>query len=314
MSTSTDDYDTLEQDADFSSPLRRVAYQAGMLLGLEATRDEQSYHRQRLNRQQYWLSGSGTLLGMAITVDPAESETEDPITTRLNVSPGIGIDGLGREVLIHEAYCIDLGEWLKAQSETELRNGYDEDENALWLRVTVRYTPCEVAKQPVLATKLNLSTDAVQASRTADSVLLEIEASTPNPTPDDTSEGYQPWANHPNLADEAPTTLSDVETALLAQTDADNAEQGRQMHMQARLLHAFDGDSLDLRVGAAELEEGARLLLAQVEIRNLSDLNSILDADANDAVLNPNNVHVNNLVRPFLFTPSQLAYLQRSQI
>ena len=42
-----DDFSTLKQDAELAEPLRRVAYEAGMMLGLEATRDEQAYHRRR---------------------------------------------------------------------------------------------------------------------------------------------------------------------------------------------------------------------------------------------------------------------------
>ena len=43
-----DDLPTLEQDDQLAEPLRRVAYEAGMMLGLSATRDEQAYHRRRL--------------------------------------------------------------------------------------------------------------------------------------------------------------------------------------------------------------------------------------------------------------------------
>ena len=50
-----DDLPTLEQDDQLAEPLRRVSYEAGMMLGLEATRDEQAYHRRRLTRHQYWL-------------------------------------------------------------------------------------------------------------------------------------------------------------------------------------------------------------------------------------------------------------------
>ena len=39
--TTIDDRPTLEQDATLDETLRRVAYEAGMMLGLEATRDEQ---------------------------------------------------------------------------------------------------------------------------------------------------------------------------------------------------------------------------------------------------------------------------------
>jgi len=304
--THNHDTPTLEQDARFDEPLRRVAYEAGMLLGLEATRDEQEYHRRRLTRQQYWFHGFGTLTGMAVSIAPASSPNGDPTKTRVIVGPGLGIDGFGREVLVREPYCIDLGDWLKAQSETRLREGYDEspDPNVLWLKVTVRYQDCAVAAQPVLARKLNLSTDAVQPSRTADSVLLEM---TPElPVAADTR--FQPWAAHPPLSDDMPA-LTPAEQAVISA--APNAAAQQQLQLHARLLHALDGVSLNAQTSIDDLARGAQLLLARISIQ-MPDLSTILNADENEEVVNPNNISVNNLVRPFLTTATQLAYQMRS--
>jgi len=292
----------LKNDADLSTPLKRVAYEAGMLLGLEATRDEQAYHRQRLNRQQYWLHGSGTLAGMAVAIDPPNTTETGPISTRITVGPGIGIDGLGREVNIHESYCIDLGEWL--QTQDNLLDGYDEVNDTLWLRITVRYHACDVAKQPVLARKLNLSTDAVQPSRTADSILLEMKPEIP---PED-SHHYQPWAAH-NAIENTMPVLDTAEQEVIDNAAANPAYQ-QQLRLHARLLHALDG-STNTSSANADLEEDARLLLARIAIA-MPDLQVIEDAHAGDPVVNPNDIHVNNLVRPFLVTPGQLAYLART--
>jgi hypothetical protein len=306
----TADETQLARDADFTTPLKRVSYEAGMLLGLEATRDEQTYHRQRLNRQQYWLHGSGTLVGMVVAIEPLDTTETGPILTHINVSPGIGIDGLGREVSIQEGYCVDLGAWLQAQTEASLRDGYDEDNDLLWLRVTVRYQACEVAKQPVLARKLNLSTDAVQPSRTADSILLEMIPELP---PEAEGESFHPWAVH-NPVDQAfdINTLDPSEQAVIQAADGNPALQ-QQLLLNARLLHALDGEGVDTNMAAGQLEEGARLLLARVSIA-VTDLHSILDSHVGDPVVNPNDIHVNNLVRPFLTTASQLAYLARTTL
>jgi hypothetical protein len=306
MSNLAEENTTLEDDADLKKPLRRVAYEAGMLLGLEATQDEQDYHRRRLIRHQYWLHGSGTLVGMAVSIDPDSTLETGPILTRMNISPGIGIDGLGREVLVNEAYCIDLGDWLKAQTETRLREGYDEGSNELHLKVTVRYQECEVAKQPVLARKLNLSTDAVQSSRIADSIELEIIPELP-PASD---SRYHPWANHDPVEDAVPAELTQAETDTITAAAGNPALQS-QLQLHARLLHTLGEEGMDVQLAADQLEEGARLLLARVSIL-VPDLNTILDADENDQVVNPNDISVNNLVRPFLITASQLAYLDRT--
>lgn len=293
-----DDFTTLEQDASLAEPLRRVAYEAGMMLGLEATRDEQAYHRRRLNRHQYWLHGFGTLAGMRVSMSPVTHPNDtDSLTVRLLVSPGIGIDGLGREVLIHEPYCINLGEWLAAQSEARLRDGYDDPADTLWLKVCVRQKDCPVARQPVLARKLNLSTDAVQPSRTTDSVMLELIPELP---PADDSR-YLPWACHDPVADALPA-LTTAEQTTLDEVTAANAAAGAQLALHARLLHALDSSGVNTRELNDQFELGARLLLARIAITTV---------DVNTIVVNPNLVSINNLVRPFLVSASQLAWLAR---
>ncbi len=306
MSNFDDDIDTLQADADFVQPLRRVAYEAGMLLGLEATRDEQDYHRRRLNRHQYWFQGYGTLAGMLVALDPTTAVNNDPIATRLTVSPGIGIDRLGREVLIHEAYAIDLGDWLKVQTITDLESGYDDVNKLLWLTVTVRYQEVAVGLQPVLARKLNLSTDAVEPSRTADSILLELipERSLPAET------GYKPWASHKAVDDSTPPALTAAETSYLGEVTTANAAAGAQLQLHARLLHGLAANGVSTTLASDELETGSRLLLARVSIQ-IDALDDILDATENTQVVNPNLISVNNLVRPFIATASQLEYLQK---
>lgn len=290
-----DDYPTLEQDAALEEPLRRVAYEAGMMLGLEATRDEQAYHRRRLNRHQYWLHGFGTLAGMRVSIAP--DINPESMTVRLQVSPGIGIDGLGREVLLHETYCLNLGDWLAAQSEARLREGYNEADNLLWLKVCVRQKDCPVAQQPVLARKLNLSTDAVQPSRTAESVMLELIPQLPEAE----ETRYQPWACHTPVQDATPT-LTDAEQKTQADLSAANAAAGAQLSLHARLLHALDSGGVSTRDLNDQLELGARLLLARIGITT-TDINAI--------AVKPELISINNLVRPFLVSASQLAWLSR---
>jgi hypothetical protein len=304
MNDFVEDTDDLELDASFEKPLRRVAYEAGMLLGLEATRDEQAYHRRRLNRHQYWLHGYGTLAGMAVSVSPATAVNNNPILTRLIVNPGVGIDGLGREILIHEPYGIDLGEWLHAQNATQLYTGYNDTTNVLHLKITVRQLDVPVGLQPVLARKLNLSTDAVQPSRMTDSIQLEIIPELP-PTADDR---YKPWAAHHSISNTTPSALNTTESTYLTSVTTANAEAGAQLQLHARLLHCLDENGVSADVAADQLEESARLLLARIEI-DVADLDALLAINENLPVVNPNLIRVNNLVRPFLVTPGQLSYL-----
>lgn len=298
--SSAEDLPTLEQDDELAEPLRRVSYEAGMMLGLEATRDEQAYHRRRLTRHQYWLHGYGTLAGMnvSMTPDSHDNDSDDLDDLQLRVGPGVGIDGLGREVMVHETHCIRLKQWLEAQSEATLLEGYDAGEQQLWLKVTVRYKDCPIARQPVLSRKLNLSTDAVQPSRTADSVQLELIPELP---PGEGSDRHAPWGSHDAVAGEDPG-LSDLEQQTLDDLRDSNPVAGEQLALQARLLHALDDRGLSTHNLAHELEDGARLLLARIRI----------DTGSPDSpTVNPGLIHINNLVRPFLTTASQLAWLAR---
>lgn len=305
MSDFTENTDSLEADASFEKPLRRVAYEAGMLLGLEATRDEQAYHRRRLSRHQYWLQGYGTLAGMRVSIDPLTAPNNNPTTTRMLVGQGVGIDGLGREVLIREPYGIDLGDWLHAQDATRLHTGYNDTTNVLHLKVTVRHQEVPVGLQPVLARKLNLSTDAVQPSRTVDSILLELIPEVP-PTSVETK--FHPWAAHDPVNDATPAGLTGVESDYLETAIDANATAGAQLQLHARLLHCLDDKGISAQLAADELEEGARLLLARIEI-DIPDLDALLEIKEGQPLVNPNNIRVNNLVRPFLVTASQLSYL-----
>lgn len=298
--SSAEDLPTLEQDDQLAEPLRRVAYEAGMMLGLESTKDEQAYHRRRLTRHQYWLNGYGTLAGMRVTMTPSthDNSSDQLEDLQLRVSSGTGIDGLGREVMMHEGHCIRLTQWLAAQPDEQLLEGFDSVAGELWLKVTVRYKDCPIARQPVLTRRINAGTDAVQPSRTADSVQLELIPELP---PGSANERFTPWGSHNPVQDDLPT-LSDDEQQTLTDLRASNTVAGQQLALHAQLLHSLEGSGLSTHNLAHELENGARLLLARIRIETSDPLN---------IVVNPGLIHINNLVRPFLATASQLAWLDR---
>lgn len=292
----TDDTDILERDAALDEQLRRVSYEAGMLLGIDATREEQDYHRRRQTRQQYWLHGAGTVTGMVISIEPdTEADAEKNITVRALVSPGVGIDGLGRELMVHETFCINLGEWLEAQDQTSLLEGYDSGTNKLWLKVSARYRDCPQGKQPVLARKLNAMTDAVVTSRIANSVRLVMDSEIP-PTDSDT---YRPWPLHPAMSEALPDNLTQAEQDYIG---ASSGEAQKQLQMQARLLHALDATGVSTQHVLSNLEAYSQILLARISI-DVSDIENI--------IVNPNKIHINNLVRPFVMTAGHVAMLRR---
>lgn len=299
-------------DGQFEQPLKRVVFEPGMLLGVEATSSEQDYHRRRLVRHQYWLHGYGTLSGLVVSLESDEPENADQhILTKLLVSPGVGIDGLGREVSSHEPYCINLKDWLEAHSDNDriwqvANGGFDGSDNSLWLKVVFRYQEQPSGLQPVMATAINAGTDPVQPSRLKDCILLELIPE--KPLFDDPA--FAPWgppayldplqAGHAHgqvPADPAAALNPHEQSYLAAHAAADGL-----LNLNAAMLHALGTgkNALDM---LAKKSEAAQTLLARIRIQ--------LDPDRK-VVSNPQRMQINNLLRPFVTTPQQLISLHRS--
>lgn len=285
----------MQNDGEMHTPLERVNFEPGMMLGVEATRDEQDYHRRRLNRHRYWLHGSGTVVGLAVTL--SSTNNGDPTSAqpvRLNIGPGVGVDGLGREVLCHEPYCLDLREWLQAQwqdddSPAVLADGLSDDGRQLLLRVTMRYASCPSGLQPVMARKVNAGTDPVAPSRQKDSVLFELVAGS---VPEAAGPPW-PWDGHTPLADADRHPLTAAEQDHLAALGGD---QQARAELAGRLVYALPHNdrALDLNRDPGIV---ARTLLAEVSI----------DLHADDTPhIHPDHIHVNNLLRPILRNGEQV--------
>lgn len=320
---SLDDDSSLRADAALFAPLARVAYRHGMMLGVEAVRDEQAFHRRRLNRHQYWLHGTGTVVGLAVTLDftaPATGETDDPDTDRdmrLLVSPGIALDGLGREVVLHEGYCLDLRAWIEANRDPDTRdwNGsstHIPQQGGLWLEVSIRAADCDRGLQPVLAHEVNAGIDPVATSRIEQGVRLDIRPITPADAepaalaaPDPIAEPL-PGAMHPG----SPPDLD----ALLTQTELDYLDALADMpealaRFHAARLYRLRGATLDADLVPELIEEQidavARVLLARIRIETLGDAG---------LVSHPSRVAINNLVRPFVTNPDALRWLLATRV
>lgn len=295
-------------DLDIHKPLERVNYEAGMLLGLEATRAEQAYHRQRVNRLQYWFQGAGTLLGLVVKqVSPVTELDGVNQSVRLVVSPGIAIDGLGRELLCYEPYCVNLRDWLEIQqnpSESFLHTALNKTQTAIQLYITIRYQAASSGLQPVMTRKVNAGIDPVQPSRAKDAHLLEIIPGVP-PT---TAESFYRAGLKLKSVD------SDNPQALLTNTEnnylvALDSKQKKLKQLQAQLLYGLNNDVAALELNGS-YEELAQVLLATIEIPIRTEK---LQQQIISPIIHPNAIRINNLVRPFITTPDQLSWLVQQE-
>lgn len=305
---------TLQTDNQFEEPLRRVNFSPGQLLGVEATRDEQEYHRRRLVRHQYWLHGCGTVVGLPVVLESFLNSEGKP-SIRIVVRPGYAIDGLGREVLLEEPYCIDLGAWLQTKwnarnqavtngslSWGDLeRDGFEDaggNKGLLQLKITLRYDQANSGLQPVLATALNASTDPVQPSRLKDCALLEL---LPEKPPSEPSRNY--WLGHPPIPEFADLAGSALTKAEQDEIDLANGTERTRLELKARLINALDGTNQGrsaIKTGAdteSERQNLARILLARLSI----------PVDVGKGEWQFDQTTLNNLDRPFVLSAPWLA-------
>jgi hypothetical protein len=293
-STVTLDQDELAADAQFGDTLARVSFQPGVMLGAEALTAEQAYHLRRLTRHQRWLVGSGTVFGLRVDVlTPAD----DPTDVRLTVAPGYAIDGLGREVLVTEAYAVSLRDWLAAENASpDVAGAYVG--GTLFLRVTVRARASAQSLQPVVAELFDAGLDPVVPARIADSFVLEVagDARQTGDAPARPLDWWTPGRASPAAADVPGTVTAREQTTLAGETNPGVAST---LKLQAWLLRqplpAFD----DSPGAAAGYAEAARLLLASVHVP-LATLTAAPTAAGTS---------VNNLVRPFVSPNVLLAAL-----
>ncbi len=82
--------------------LRRVSYFAGELLGVDDFRTEQDYVRDRLDRRNRLMHGTGIVDGLAVTV------TTDPAGAHVAIAPGLAFAPDGSEIVVDAPSVLPL--------------------------------------------------------------------------------------------------------------------------------------------------------------------------------------------------------------
>ena len=180
-----------EADPLYAGPLpERAAYATGMLLDAQDFVDEQTYHRGRLARALAFLAGGGTLAGLQVTLRPAAATRAEEI----QVSPGVAVDRLGRQVEVPRPACLQLQRWFAGEAARDggdaLRRaalgGLDRfigararaagplPARAVVADVYLRFVACERGLTPSFAAGPFDALDAVSASRVRDAYELHL--------------------------------------------------------------------------------------------------------------------------------------------
>lgn len=147
----------------------RVYYSIGRMLGTEDFQAEQDYHRGRLARVLVHLFGTGTILGLNVSLglDPGDGSLE------VQVSPGMAIDRVGRLIEVPRQVCIRLKNWY-AQVDPSILNMALHGTKVV-VDVFATFVPCTRGATPCFASQDDYdATDAFSPNRWLDSFAMQL--------------------------------------------------------------------------------------------------------------------------------------------
>jgi hypothetical protein len=211
------------QDPITISPaLERLFFAEGLLLTADDLTDEQTYHRARLARMLNYFSGSGTLAGLRVAYQPAETFPSDD--EQILVYPGLAVDRLGRMIELPRSACLRLGRWYHQQADDDLNRALFADPfNGVVADLFISFVVCEVGKTPAFASGPFDALDAVAPGRLSDGYELKLVLRTrsegnPPPLP----RSRWPRLNTTGTAEELAQSVADLKNAVLDSWPRDN--------------------------------------------------------------------------------------------
>ncbi|GMU59047.1 MAG: hypothetical protein AMXMBFR34_08100 [Myxococcaceae bacterium] len=145
----------------------------GMLLGVDELATLQGFASGKLRLHNAWLHRAGTVWGLAV-------EMKDQ--RELRVRPGLAIDGLGRELHLAAARCLDVARWYQL-----MREELALDDAAIGGRVTfngqvaLHYAGCFDSPVPGITEGCSTSSSPLRYSRLREEVDVRLERASSTP-------------------------------------------------------------------------------------------------------------------------------------
>jgi hypothetical protein len=310
--------DPLVNEAARQELMERPFYATGMLLSAEDFEAEQNYHRSRLARALAELHGYGTAAGLQVIYrqDPP-SEAGDAMIEQVLVEPGLAVDRLGRVIEVPGPACLRLDRWWNSMAESpdaaevgqllgaykplpvqgvaetnalpflgpleasDLREEADNvvDEGVVILDLFLRYVACEAGKTPAFAAGPFDATDAVQPSRLRDSYELY-------------------------LVPRGEEDLQEARPASPWQPILEEDEADRPAVLRSRVLSPRPFPTSEY---AQTQKDTSAVFLARIAVQAHLAADDVMPKRLDPLPVRA--VYINNLMRPFLFSPGAVAFL-----
>jgi hypothetical protein len=160
-----------------ADPYTALAVHYGMPLGVADFEVLAGNPRGKLQLHQAWQHGKGVNWGYPVRV-----ADEGPV---LEVGPGLGVDGLGRDVPSAALLCLDVRAWSERQNGPQFQPRADGSFDA---RLYLRHKACLARPVPSLGATTSSGGDDAAFSRVLETAQLELRPYTRPPTcdaPDD---------------------------------------------------------------------------------------------------------------------------------
>jgi hypothetical protein len=143
----------------------RVSY--GMLLGEDDFRVLMGNPRGKQQLHSAWLHGSGVVWGYRVA-----TEMPDRGSLQLRVSPGLGLDGLGREVALSASACLNLADWLRRHDDPPDQDGCGS--RTVHACLVAEFDCCLSNPVPALADPCDVNRSHDYESRVTETARIEL--------------------------------------------------------------------------------------------------------------------------------------------
>jgi len=173
-------------------PGKHVAYQLGMVLGVDDLNQEFAYHAERLRWTTRDLLGYGTAWGLRVTT----RDDGPPAGPQVVVSSGVAISPRGQLIRVAPMQCASLNDWLAAHpDDVQARKVSTPAPNVfnLPLYVVASYRECLTDLVPIAGEPCRSEGDSTKPSRVTDDFLLELVFDPPPQQEEDAVREFVQW-------------------------------------------------------------------------------------------------------------------------
>ncbi len=299
-------------------PFRSLYVHFGMLLGVDDFQTLDAYHRGKMWYHNAWLHGKGVVWGLEASLPSTDStDSEDPVPTgELRVSPGLAMDGMGRELLLQQPACLNVSAWYKAhEDDIELQQAIEVDEETgdivFDAHITISFQGCLNRQVPALSETCDTSATSTAYSRVVETVEVCLHPGLAEPT--DKSDyallRLLFGLSEPRVDDEGITLESDLDV-LQAKAEILAASEEEQAALCQKWFKHFaiiDGMALkpETAMGTSNFASFPRLPEGEVVIANVIGIRLANSDDETKLVAGS----IDPFVRPFLLPTCELQTL-----